>query len=267
MLCLPVAAQEPLTLEVLGTYTHGAFNEGAAEIAAYDPAMRTLFVVNGDTIDLLSLSDPTIPELSAAIETEPSPGDGATSPLVWLHPDDLSQSLIIGTDDNTGIGVYDLDGRLLQFETNYGAVGGADIRYGFGSLSTLIVGAAKDEARLLFFTVEPDSRTLIRLGELATGIRLQGVCLYHSPLTSTFYAIAFSEFGELEQYALTEDDGAIEARLARAIDVGGELEHCAGCMCRRAKTSSGAMARSLRTVSGAPLWIFLAAILTTRSKG
>jgi 3-phytase len=176
---------------------------------------------------IVPAQDSPIVELSAAVETEPSPGDGATSPLVWLHPDDLSQSLIIGTDDNTGIGVYDLEGRLLQFETDYGAVGGADIRYGFGSRSTLIVGAAKDEARLLFFTVERESRTLISLGNIETGIRLQGVCLYHSPLTSTFYAIAFSEFGEIEQYALIEDDGEIQAQLARAIDVGGELEHCA----------------------------------------
>lgn len=83
VLSLPVAAQGPLTLEVLGTYTHGAFNEGAAEIAAYDPATQTLFVVNGasDTIDLLNLSDPSTPELSGQIEVTEY-GGGANSVAV-----------------------------------------------------------------------------------------------------------------------------------------------------------------------------------------
>lgn len=66
-----VAAQDDgLSFTVLGTYPHGAFGEGASEIAAYDPITQTVFVVNGDseTIDILDISDPTAPALKGQID-------------------------------------------------------------------------------------------------------------------------------------------------------------------------------------------------------
>ena len=61
MLALPAAA---LTLEPLGTYETGVFDEGAAEITAYDPVTRRLFVVNGadSAVDILDITDPAAPE-------------------------------------------------------------------------------------------------------------------------------------------------------------------------------------------------------------
>ena len=50
-------------LTVLGTYETNIFDEGAAEISAYDPISQRLFVVNGasDQIDILDLSNPSNP--------------------------------------------------------------------------------------------------------------------------------------------------------------------------------------------------------------
>jgi 3-phytase len=166
-------------------------------------------------------------EIPAAAETAGSPGDGVNSPLIWLHPSDATRSLIIGMDDNEGIGVYALDGELLSFDRSFGGVGGSDLRYGFGgSENALIAAASKDRARVLLFTIEPDSATMVSLGGFDTGMRLEGTCLYRSPLTQVMYVVAYSEYGQVEQYALTEDDGTIRAELARALDVGGELEGC-----------------------------------------
>ncbi len=70
---VPAMAQGPaLTLEVLGSYTTGVFDEGASEIAAYDPATQTLFVVNGDadTIELINISDPASPTLTSQLNLE-----------------------------------------------------------------------------------------------------------------------------------------------------------------------------------------------------
>lgn len=52
-----------LTLEPLGTYATGVFDEAAAEISAYDPVTRRLFVVNGadNTVDILDITDPAAP--------------------------------------------------------------------------------------------------------------------------------------------------------------------------------------------------------------
>ncbi len=54
---------QPIQLSVAGSYATGAFDEGAAEIVAHDPATQRLFVVNGGTkaIDVLDATDPTNP--------------------------------------------------------------------------------------------------------------------------------------------------------------------------------------------------------------
>lgn len=67
----PAGPQPALRLTNLGTYVHGAYDEGGAEISAYDPATRRLFVVNGNpadpSVDILDLSDPTTPRLVGSI--------------------------------------------------------------------------------------------------------------------------------------------------------------------------------------------------------
>lgn len=52
-----------LTLTPIGTYSTGAFAEGASEIVAHDPARQRVFVVNAQagTVDVLSIADPTRP--------------------------------------------------------------------------------------------------------------------------------------------------------------------------------------------------------------
>ena len=59
-----------LDLVPIGTYQTGVFDDGAAEIVAYDAATQRLFVVNGAaaTIDVLDISDPTDPVLAFQID-------------------------------------------------------------------------------------------------------------------------------------------------------------------------------------------------------
>ena len=38
-------------------------------------------------------------------ETVESPGDGANGVAIWVHPEDTSLSLILGADDNEGLGL------------------------------------------------------------------------------------------------------------------------------------------------------------------
>lgn len=81
---LPAAAQEgALTLTPISTYTTGVFDEGAAEIVAFDPATQSLFVVNGGdkTIDVLDASDVTALTLKTQLSLADY-GDAATSVAV-----------------------------------------------------------------------------------------------------------------------------------------------------------------------------------------
>ncbi len=68
----PKKSRFPFNLELLGTYKTGIFDEGAAEISAYDPTSKRLFVSNADqgTIDVLTIEDPSNPEKLFAINID-----------------------------------------------------------------------------------------------------------------------------------------------------------------------------------------------------
>jgi 2',3'-cyclic-nucleotide 2'-phosphodiesterase (5'-nucleotidase family) len=59
-----------IKLSPIGRYTTGIFDEGAAEIPAYDPTSQRLFVVNAEdvTVDVLDLSEPSNPTKLFAID-------------------------------------------------------------------------------------------------------------------------------------------------------------------------------------------------------
>ncbi|NJO55229.1 MAG: hypothetical protein HC834_01505 [Rhodospirillales bacterium] len=59
-----------LKLKPLGTYATGLFGESAAEIPAYDPLTRRVFVVSAatDAVDVLDIRDPEHPTKLFAID-------------------------------------------------------------------------------------------------------------------------------------------------------------------------------------------------------
>lgn len=67
-------------LEQIGRYESGVFAEGAAEIVSFDSKTNRVFVVNSNasTVDVLSLADPTSPQLLATIDATEL-GGGANS--------------------------------------------------------------------------------------------------------------------------------------------------------------------------------------------
>jgi DNA-binding beta-propeller fold protein YncE len=64
-----VASEGAIRIDLAGTYATGVFDEGAAEIPAFDPASKRLFVVNGftDAIDVIDIADPARPSLLTSI--------------------------------------------------------------------------------------------------------------------------------------------------------------------------------------------------------
>ena len=53
--------------------------------------------------------------------------DAADDPAIWVHPEDVSKSLILGTDKQAGLYVYNLKGEFLQF-LKAGRVNNVDVR-------------------------------------------------------------------------------------------------------------------------------------------
>ncbi len=75
----PMGNQE-FELSVLGSYATGIFDEGAAEIVAYDPGSARLFFTNSDanSVTILDISNPATPILFDDISMDPY-GDGVNS--------------------------------------------------------------------------------------------------------------------------------------------------------------------------------------------
>lgn len=78
------------------------------------------FTVACTVVDRDALTYPDaawVPVVVADVETTPvaSADDAADDPAIWINPLDPAASLVLGTDKQSGIAVYSLDGNLLQF--------------------------------------------------------------------------------------------------------------------------------------------------------
>ncbi len=73
---ISLLAGAEIELRVAGTYESGIFDEGAAEIAAYDSRRKQLFVTNADanTLDVLSIRNINKPRLRYTIDLSPYGG-------------------------------------------------------------------------------------------------------------------------------------------------------------------------------------------------
>jgi hypothetical protein len=84
VVCLIPAQAQELKFEKVGSFLTGSFDQGAAEIAAYDPASKKLFVVNGSakTVDVLDASRPASLNRVMAITMPEGFGSAANSVAV-----------------------------------------------------------------------------------------------------------------------------------------------------------------------------------------
>jgi 2',3'-cyclic-nucleotide 2'-phosphodiesterase / 3'-nucleotidase / 5'-nucleotidase len=100
-------------LTPIGTFETGIFDESAAEIAAYDPVTRRLFVVNGadNAVDVLDIGSPTAPTRSNRIAISDL-GGGINS--VAFQNGILAAAIEAETaQDNGTVAFFDADGNLL----------------------------------------------------------------------------------------------------------------------------------------------------------
>jgi 2',3'-cyclic-nucleotide 2'-phosphodiesterase / 3'-nucleotidase / 5'-nucleotidase len=103
-----------VTLDHLGTYETGTFDEGGAEIIAHDPRTQRVFSVNGaaNTIDILNISDPAHPTKVGAIDVTPY-GAGAQSVAVR----DGIVAVAIQNNDKVkrgNVSFFDTDGQFIN---------------------------------------------------------------------------------------------------------------------------------------------------------
>lgn len=160
-------------------------------------------------------------------------GDAADDPAIWVHPEDPSLSLVIGTDKQSGLHVYDLEGRVLQALPD-GRINNVDVRYGFplgGASVDLVAGSNRSDDSVNVYRVDAGERRLVNVaaGVLPTGFSdPYGSCMYHSAASGEYYVfVNEGDSGEFRQWRLFDDGaGRVAADLVREFPVGSQTEGC-----------------------------------------
>ncbi len=169
------------------------------------------------------------------LETEvaASYGDAADDPAIWLHPDDPSKSLVIGTDKQLGLYVFDLQGRTVQVLPD-GRMNNVDLRGGFplgGEQVTLVTASNRsiDSIAVYKIDVERLQLTETAAATLSTGFTdPYGLCMYRSADSGEFYVfVNEGGIGTYRQWRLHDNgNGKVAAEPVREFEVGSQAEGC-----------------------------------------
>ncbi len=186
---------------------------------------------------LFSCGDKLAPFLSNAIEpdviTEQTPHD-TDDPAIWIHPEDASKSLIIGTDKEVGGGlyVYDLNGKILNQFIDMERPNNVDVAYGIilnGKKTDIAVTTERKAHKIRIFSL-PDLKPIDNGGiEIFVGEKGEderdgmGLALYTKQidsLTTEIHAIVGRKTGPsgsyLWQYKLSDDGtGNVKGEVVR----------------------------------------------------
>ncbi len=177
----------------------------------------------------------------AVLQTAPvvHGGDSADDPAIWLHPTEPEKSLLLGTDKNGGLNVYDMDGKALQTVSEGSRPDNVDVLYGFGlgkeKVDLAVAGCrAAKSLGLKIWRIDADTRRLTDItagGAIAVFGHTEpyGTGVYHSAKNGKFYAFVNNKRGQQEQYELRDNGaGKITADRVRAFKLSSVTE---GCVC------------------------------------
>lgn len=171
--------------------------------------------------------------VAAIAETEPvaSDGDAADDPAIWVHPSDPAQSLVIGTDKQRGLQLYDLAGRQLQSLAD-GRINNVDLRDGFplGNRRIVLVAASnRSDNTIRLYELDPEARRLKPVAAaVPTGFpEPYGLCMYASADGGFYVFVNDAGSGRVRQWRLRADSERISTRKVREFVVGSQAEGCA----------------------------------------
>jgi len=170
--------------------------------------------------------------VTAHAETDPvrDSGDAADDMAVWVDPTDPRESLIFGTNKKGGLGVYDLEGNLLQYLPT-GLLNNVDVRGDFAfpdGPAPIIAASEKAEDSIVLFRLDIPTRTLTQVASLPAEARFDmgGLCLYQSRTSGSLYAFVASKDGRVDQWRIDSSSNAITSRVVRRLRFETKVEGC-----------------------------------------
>ncbi|MEZ5488855.1 MAG: phytase [Gammaproteobacteria bacterium] len=186
------------------------------------------------------LDQPTAPPpanavaVTAVLETIPvtSDDDAADDPVIWVHPEDAGASLIIGTDKQYGLEVYNLAGERVQ-SVPAGRTNNVDLRMLADNDSWSAIAAASNRSTntLSLFGIDKEGTlSWLRESEIETGLtEPYGLCMFQN--SDGLQIFVNDTDGSYQQWLLTpngENTASLQfdARLVRQFSVSSQPEGC-----------------------------------------
>lgn len=159
--------------------------------------------------------------VAAVAETDgmPERGDRADDPAVWVHKTQAEKSVILGTNKETGLYVYDLNGKTKQF-LPVGRLNNIDLR------ENLAVGSNDEVNGLSWFAIDANTGAVSHLGDSPVAPpEPYGVCA--GLMDGVFMASPTYKDGTVEIWTAPLDDAAmVQPELSRTVKLPGQLEGC-----------------------------------------
>jgi 3-phytase len=236
------AVSQPGGLSVAPQLNGGALivtDEEAASGAQYRvvpiAAIASALQLNaGSPQPLVTPVAPTFPTVTPTIETEPMahPGDAADDPAIWRNPANPAASLVIGTDKQGGLHVYNMQGKSLQFVPD-GKMNNVDLREGFrlgGRDIALVTASDRTNKAIAIYALETATG---QLTNIADGLQPSGLsdpygqCMYRSAKSGKYYVFISDPEGLVRQWELQPTrSGKVRAKPVRDIPFASQTEGC-----------------------------------------
>jgi 3-phytase len=177
--------------------------------------------------------------IPACMETTPvrTLGDAADDAAIWLDNEQPSKSVVFGTNKQSGLHVYNLDGSEIQF-IPLGGTNNVDLRQRFtfpdGSVAPIVAvstsRASKRDSTIMLLRFDQSSRRLQPepLARISPAIKTRvglGVCLHQSD-DGTMHLGAIGESRFWQWRLESEPNASIKGELVREVKLSSSAEAC-----------------------------------------
>lgn len=172
---------------------------------------------------------PEFYEVMASAETDnaPSNDDAADDPAIFIHPTDRSKSVLVATDKQYGLLVYDLSGKELH-RYPIGATNNVDLRqrciFGTDTI-TLVAASNRSFNGISLLTLHPTdgSLTAVAMDTLfSASEEVYGITMGN--IDQQTYVYLIGKDGLIEQWHITNADGLFKADVVRTMQVPSQPE-------------------------------------------
>lgn len=169
--------------------------------------------------------------VSAKVETQPvaSMDDAADDPAIWRNAANPAESLIVATDKQAAIHVYDLKGAKLHSAPSP-RLNNVDLR-DLGGASGILVAASDRQdiahAKMALFRLDTAAKQLVPLGSIAVGPgEAYGMCLWQRASDRALFGFVVMKDGRIDQVAMDLTGPVPAGKVVRSMKLGTQSEGC-----------------------------------------